>query len=194
MCTYNRQIVAVTNRALCMRPFLEQVERVCRFRPAAILLREKDLDETTYEALAADVMRVCKQYRVPCILHSFLKAAERLHAEQIHLPLGQLTEAAADPRQPLQRFSMVGTSVHSVRDAVRAEELGVSYVTAGHIYATDCKKGLPPKGLDFLRDVCRNVSIPVYAIGGIKCDPAQVREILSCGAKRACIMSGMMAL
>ena len=40
-------------------------------------------------------------------------------------------------------------------------------MTAGHIYATDCKQGLPPRGLDFLEEVCRAVDIPVWAIGGI---------------------------
>ena len=30
------------------------------------------------------------------------------------------------------------------------------------------QKGLPPRGLDFLREVCRSVDIPVYAIGGIR--------------------------
>ena len=38
MSTYNRSVVAVTNRALCTRPFLEQVERVCAFQPAALVL------------------------------------------------------------------------------------------------------------------------------------------------------------
>ena len=92
----------------------------------------------------------------------------------------------------LKSFSQIGTSVHSVEDALEAQKLGATYITAGHIYATDCKKGLPPRGLDFLRDVCRAVDIPVYAIGGIKIDQAQFTDILNCGAAGGCIMSGMM--
>lgn len=185
------KVVAVTNRTLCARPFLDQAERVCRFRPAAFILREKDLPEPDYEALAADVLALCQRYAVPCILHSFPDAAARLGVKQLHLPLWRLEELAGPA---LARFETVGASVHSVEEAVRAQALGASYVTAGHIYATDCKKGLPPRGLGFLRSVCAGVSIPVYAIGGIRLEERQIEEVLRCGAAKACVMSGMMAL
>ena len=94
----------------------------------------------------------------------------------------------------MHEFSVAGTSVHSVEEAVEAEKLGASYISAGHIFSTDCKKGMPPRGLDFLKDVCRSVSIPVYAIGGIRIDKAQLQELLDCGAAGGCVMSGMMKL
>ena len=65
-------------------------------------------------------------------------------------------------------------------------------MTAGHIFATDCKAGLPPRGTDFLKEVCSAVQIPVYAIGGIRPEEKQIEKVLSCGAAGACIMSGMM--
>ena len=81
-----------------------------------------------------------------------------------------------------------------MEDARKAQRLGATYITAGHIYTTDCKKGLPPRGTDFLQDVCRAVNIPVYAIGGIKPDKTQLAEIQECGASGGCIMSGMMKI
>ena len=194
MSTYNRSVVAVTNRSLCTRPFLEQVERVCAFQPAALILREKDLDESAYEALAADVLAICNRHRVPCVLHSFLDVAKRLGVKQIQLPLWKLEEAAADANRPLDSFSRSGAAVHSVEDARRAGQLGASYLIAGHIFATGCKPGIPPRGLAFLREVCRAASVPVYAIGGISLDPEQMQSVLSCGAAGVCIMSGMMRL
>ena len=56
------------------------------------------------------------------------------------------------------------------------------------------KKGLPPRGLDFLQQVCEHVKVPVYAIGGIKASENQFQEIMAHGAKGGCIMSGMMQL
>ena len=88
----------------------------------------------------------------------------------------------------------IGTSTHSPAEALEAQQLGATYVTAGHIYTTDCKKGLPPRGLDFLQNVCNAVTIPVYAIGGIKLNAGQINEVKSCGASGVCIMSGMMHL
>ena len=38
------KIIAVSNRKLCNRPFLEQIERVCKIHPEAVILREKRSD------------------------------------------------------------------------------------------------------------------------------------------------------
>ena len=84
----------------------------------------------------------------------------------------------------------MGTSVHSPEEAALAEKLGASYVTAGHIFATDCKKGVPPRGLDFLENVCKSVKIPVYAIGGIT--RSNMHLALEKGAAGVCVMSGLM--
>lgn len=79
-------------------------------------------------------------------------------------------------------------------EAIEAQKIGATYISAGHIFATDCKKDLPPRGLEFLKEVCNSVTIPVYAIGGIKLSDVQMDEIIKCGAKGGCIMSGMMSL
>lgn len=189
-----REIIAVSNRHLCSRPFSEQIERVCQLHPRALILREKDLTEEEYAILAEQVLEICGTYQVPCILHTYWKVALDLHCTSIHLPLAQLRECRKQPDVTLKSFSQIGTSVHSVEDALEAQKLGATYITAGHIYATDCKKGLPPRGLDFLRNVYRAVDIPVYAIGGIKIDQAQFTDILDCGAAGGCIMSGMMEI
>ena len=73
---------------------------------------------------------------------------------------------------------------------MEAERLGAAYVTAGHIFTTDCKKGLPPRGLEFLTDVVNAVKIPVYGIGGI--DEENITKIMECGAAGGCMMSGFM--
>lgn len=73
---------------------------------------------------------------------------------------------------------------------MKAQELGADFVFAGHVFATDCKKGLPPRGLDFLRDVVGAVDIPVYGIGGI--NEKNIKQIMECGAAGGCMMSGFM--
>ena len=63
-------VIAVTNRSLCQRPFAEQIERVCSLHPKAVILREKDLPEEEYSRLAEQILEICKRYQVPCILHT----------------------------------------------------------------------------------------------------------------------------
>ena len=62
-----------------------------------------------------------------------------------------------------------------------AQDLGADFVFAGHIFETDCKKGLAPRGLDFLKQVLDAVEIPVYGIGGIHENNYQ--EVLDTGQK-----------
>lgn len=70
-------MVAVTNRSLCERP-LEQIERVCACHPKALILREKDLSEEEYFLLEKEVLGICRQYQVSCILHTYAEAARKL--------------------------------------------------------------------------------------------------------------------
>ena len=86
----------------------------------------------------------------------------------------------------------MGTSIHSLEEVKEAVRLGADYLFAGNIYETDCKKGLPGRGLDFLSQVCMESSVPVYAIGGV--NEERLPEILSTGAAGGCMMSGFMKL
>ena len=185
-----KNVITVTNRKLSSRPFMEQMERVVKLHPKAVILREKDLSEEEYAELAAQILTLCKQYQVPCMLHTYLETARKLQHPYIHLSLFLLKENS----EKLSDFLAVGCSIHSVEEAKEAQKLGATYLTAGHIYTPDCKKGLPPRGLDFLREVCNAVTIPVYAIGGIHAGTGQIREVMECGASGACIMSEMMKI
>lgn len=185
---YNYRVFAVTNRKLCRIPFLEQIEKIAAKRPAGIILREKDLSESEYMELAGQVMGICRRYGVECILHTYINAATRLGCRNIHLTLEKLKNSGIDP----DRFKEIGVSVHSLGDAAEAQRLGATYLIAGHIFDTECKQGLPPRGIPFLEEICRNVDLPVYAIGGISAENASLA--VGAGARGVCIMSGFMKM
>ena len=63
-------------------------------------------------------------------------------------------------------------------------------MTAGHVFETDCKKGLPGRGLAFVQEVVQAVDIPVYGIGGICA--ANAPDVVRAGASGVCVMSGFM--
>ena len=180
-------ILCVTNRKLCREDFLTRIERIAACHPAGIILREKDMLPEEYKALAAKIMEICGRYDVKCILHSFSAVAISLHADAIHLPLHLLRELSQEQKA---QFGALGASCHSVEDALEAQALGCTYITAGHVFDTDCKKGLPGRGLEFLRNVCAAVDIPVYGIGGIDAD--NIAMVRNAGASGACLMSSLM--
>ena len=68
--------------------------------------------------------------------------------------------------------------------------MGASYVVAGHIFETDCKKGLEPRGLNFIKDISSTLTIPIFAIGGI--DEKNSQSVIDSGAFSVCMMSSMM--
>ena len=187
MITYMSDILCVTNRILCSEDFFARIERIAKSQPKGIILREKDLSENEYRHLAIDVLEICEKYNVNCILHSFVKATKELDCKSIHLPLHILRTLSEEEKA---FFTTLGASCHSVDEAVEAEKLGCPYIIAGHIFDTDCKKDIPSRGIDFLKNVCKSVSVPVYAIGGISAE--NIEEVLSAGARGACIMSGLM--
>ncbi|MBE5708516.1 MAG: thiamine phosphate synthase [Oscillibacter sp.] len=181
------EIMCVTNRRLCREDFLTRMEAVAAAAPAGVILREKDLAPDDYRVLAQQALAICRVHATPCIFHSFPQIALELGADGLHLPLPLLRTLSPEERE---KFPLLGASCHSVEDAQEAERLGCTYITAGHIFATDCKKGLPPRGLSFLREVCRTVQIPVWAIGGI--EPENFLSVMATGAQGGCVMSGLM--
>lgn len=181
-----KNMLAVTNRRLCERSFLEQIDWLASCHPAGIILREKDLEEEKYQDLAKKVFAVCRRHGTLCILHTWTECARKLGCPDIHLPLWKLRGMAGK----LEGFRRIGASVHSVEEAEEACALGASYLTAGHVFLTDCKRGVPARGLDFLKEVCRAVPLPVYGIGGITEENAA--SVLEQGAAGYCVMSGVM--
>lgn len=181
------KVICITNRHLAAQEYFAQIAHIVKAGPKALIVREKDLPEAEYEQLAAQVMQICKRYGVYCILHTYVQAAVRLRAEAVHLPLEGLMALSEAQKA---RFRVIGASVHSTGEALKAQAAGASYIIAGHIFATNCKEGMSPRGLSFLKEVCASVEIPVYAIGGVNVFNAA--DCMQAGAQGVCIMSGCM--
>lgn len=179
-------VICVTHRLLCPDDFLERLDRIAVQHPYAIVLREKDLSESEYEALARDCLRICQKHDVPLNLNSQIAVARRIGCDGIHLPFHLLLQH----KNELEDFSRVGVSLHSPEEAAQLADTPATYVQAGHVFPTDCKAGVPPRGLSFLRAVCQATDLPVFGIGGITAE--RYPAVLQTGTAGACIMSGLM--
>lgn len=186
------KIIGITNRKLCKGDFFKQIEKVIESGITTIVLREKDLNDAEYERIAERLIKICDMMNAECILHGHLKVAEKKDCAAVHIPLPELERLSErnDFDKSTKKFKKIGTSCHSIREALRAVELGCSYIFAGHIFETDCKSGLPGRGVDFLKEISENVKIPVYAIGGIT--PDNVNRVMIKNVSGACVMSGIM--
>lgn len=176
------KIICVTDRKLCREDFLTRIEKIASAKPDRIMFRDKDCKDDDYVKTAFKILKISDKYSVPCSMYRKFDRFSNIH---MTMPMLQHIRLA-----DMNFINLAGVSVHSVDEAVEAEKMGVDYVIAGHIFETDCKKGLAPRGLDFLKQVCNAVKIPVYAIGGINAD--NINSVAQAGADGACIMSGFM--
>lgn len=181
--------ICVTDRHLVQGDFLKQIEKVAAAKPTALILREKDLTQEAYEDLAVRVLAICRKAEVACYFHSQPQLAVKLGAQGVQMPLKMAASMSCQARAGLP---CLGISVHSEKEAVEAQKIGAAYIIYGHIFATKCKKGVPPRGLDMLRLICGSVAIPVYAIGGINEENAL--QCIAAGAYGVCMMSKYMEL
>lgn len=184
------EIICVTDRKACFGDFRQRMTEIAESGVSAVILREKDMEPGAYGKLIGDIMNICEKAGVRFTAHTFIKSAVGAGCRYIHLPLPALREAASQQYGLRVDFDGFGVSVHSAEEAFEAAKLGASYVTAGHVFATDCKKGLEPRGISFLRQIVSLLDIPVYAIGGINSE--NIAEVKAAGAAGACIMSGFM--
>ena len=145
------RLIAVTDAASCPRSLVEQGERIaeCAYKPQQLLLRAKELTPQDYVKLAREVLPLCQKHSIELIIHTHWQIALELGIQRVHLPLPKLSQLPVAARRSL----VISSSVHSVAEAQRALAEGAQALVAGHIYSTSCKAGLPPRGLEFLKQI-----------------------------------------
>ena len=177
-------VIAVTNRKLCTDNFVLRVREILSAEPFEVILREKDLSDDKYCQLVKEIVADNNGYKKVLALNCPEIALE-MGIENVHLTMQQLMEHGRP-----SFIKRAGVSVQSAEEAETAQKLGADYLIAVHIYATDCKKGVPPRGIEFFRGVCESVDIPVFAIGGIS--ENNFNEPLENGGTGVCLMSEFM--
>ena len=194
----------ITNRKLCENENLEkQIKKIFsayekkiilkNFEIVALTLREKDLDKNEYLNLVKKIYPICKKYGIDLILHQNydLNLDEKYNIEGIHLSYEIFKSLNKNIREKLiKKYKRIGVSIHSLEEAKDVENLGATYVVAGHIFETDCKKGLEPRGLNFIKELSSILTIPICAIGGINEENSNL--VLNSGAFGVCMMSSLM--
>jgi thiamine-phosphate pyrophosphorylase len=183
------RIIAVSSRLLCPGDFLSQLEAVAASGVWGLMLREKDLAEEEYTALARQAAEICARYGTAFIAHGSSAAARALGGGRLQFPFPAFRRCL-EAGEDLKGFTL-GVSVHSVEEAQYAASRGAAWLVAGHIFQTGSKPGLPPRGLSFLSELCNQTALPVYAIGGIS--EGSIRDVRDAGAAGACLMSSFMS-
>ena len=198
------KLLIISNRKLCKNENLEkQLEKIFidyeektkfkEFQIEGVILREKDLLEIDYLKLLKNVEKVVEKNNRKIIIHKNYDILKENNKNVVGLHLSFETFLNLDENKIenlRQIYGKIGVSVHTLEEAKKSQDMGANYIIVGHIFNTDCKKGLKPKGLDFLKEIAKEIKIEVFAIGGI--DFNNYSEVIKTGVTGVCMMSGLM--
>ena len=152
--------------------FFGRVEAALQGGVTLLQLREKNKSTRDYIALAEKLHRLTRQYNVPLIIDDRVDVALAVDAEGVHLGAEDMSVAMA--RRILGEDKIIGATAKTVPWALEAASQGADYLGVGAIYPTTTKVKTVLTSTDTLRDICRAVTIPVNAIGGLNRDNIDV--------------------
>ena len=150
-----------------------------------IQVRAKEMSHAQRVELARAVVKVAGE--VPVIVNDDIAAARETGAAGVHL--GQ-EDFAGLTRDRLKDLRIVGISTHSLAQARQAELAGADYIGVGPVFATGTKPGVPPVGVELVRQVAGQITVPFFAIGGITLK--NLDEVLTAGATRVAVVSAIL--
>lgn len=153
-----------------------------------IQLRGKGKSVSALTDLAADLHAVTSPSGTPLIINDHAEIAERVPVEGVHV--GQDDDSISEARRKAVRPILIGKSTHSLDQARAAQRDGADYIGFGPIFATPTKPDYPAIGLNDIKQVYAEVTIPIFCIGGIHIDTLQ--SVIDAGAHRVVMVSALL--
>ena len=165
-------------------------ERAVRGGADVIQLRDKSLSCRDLARIGRSIRSVTAPAGAGFIVNDRLDVALACGADGVHLGKGDLRPGVA--RQIAPPGFIIGVSVGGVEEAVAAGKEGADYVVLSPVFSTGSKNDAGPGlGLGLLREIRKNISVPVLAIGGISYE--NVCDVIDAGADGVAVISAVVA-
>lgn len=167
-------------------PIADMVNRVLEAGITFIQYREKQKTRQEIYNEAVKLRDLTRAYNAVLIINDHADIALAVEADGVHL--GQDDLPLQEARMIMGR-KIVGISTHSIEQAQSAEAGGADYIGFGPIFPTSTKDAGAPRGVDILKQIKQNCSIPVVAIGGISIETAA--DVMNAGADAVAVASAI---
>ena len=146
--------------------------------------KEKSAKEMKDEALV--LREICKD--ITFLINDRVDIALAVGADGVHLGNEDLSFSKA--RELLGNDKIIGLTVHSLKEALVAQDVGAGYLGVSPIFTTTTKPDAgTPSGVRLIREIKKHIAIPIIAIGGITLDNAP--EVVRAGADGLCAISAV---
>lgn len=183
-------LYAVTDRSWVGEKSLkEQVSDAISGGITCLQLREKNMTDEEFLAEAVEIGDLCREKSVPFIINDNIDVAVKSGADGVHV--GQNDMKAENVRKIIGEDMILGVSVQTVEQAIEAEKNGADYLGVGAVFSTSTKLDADSVSYGTLKEICRKVSIPVVAIGGIS--EYNILELTGSGIDGVALVSAIFA-
>ena len=181
------ELYVITDEAIAGGlPHAEIARRAIAGGADVIQLREKECGCRDLNRIGRTLCEITRKTGTLFIVNDRLDVALACGADGVHLGQDDIRVGVA--RQIAPPGFIIGVSVGTVDEAVMAEQAGADYLALSPVFSTASKNNAGTgRGLGVLREIRRNVSVPVIAIGGINRD--NVRDVIAAGADGVAVIS-----
>ena len=189
-CDFSRvRLYVLVTETLCRIPWLQAAEQAIEGGADCLQLREKELEGGELLRRAVQIVELCRDHHIPCVINDRPDVALLARAHGVHVGQGDLP--ARRVRQLLGRDMIVGVSTHTVAQARQAVLDGADYVGVGPVFRSRTKPRDFLPGLGLAREVVRSIpQVPAVAIAGI--DAGNVDEVLASGVRAVAVSSAVL--
>lgn len=176
----------ITDAGLSKAGNLSDVEQALKANISVVQYRNKTSNTREFFEEAMALRRVCKN--ATFLINDRLDIALACDADGVHLGQSDLPYQTA--RELLGANKIIGLTVHSLEEALAAQEMGADYIGVAPIFSTATKTDAgKPLGIEGLKEICEHVELPVVAIGGI--DLLNAKSVINAGAESICAISAV---
>ncbi|KOR77928.1 thiamine phosphate synthase [Peribacillus frigoritolerans] len=153
-----------------------------------VQLREKNNSSLSFYKKASALKQLLNGLSIPLVINDRVDIALAVGADGIHIGQDDLPLPVVKKMVP--EDMIVGVSVSTLEEALEAERNGADYIGVGSVFPTKTKKDATLMALEDLGEICRGVSIPAVAIGGITAD--NMSALSNSGLSGTAVVSAIM--
>ena len=181
-------LYAITPDSADLNTLIQKTQWAIEGGAFMVQYRSKILNRDVKMQQCAAILRLCREYEIPCIVNDDVDMCRILEADGVHL--GEKDDNIAEVRHILGENAIIGSSCYDQLDRAKsAQKEGASYVAFGAMFPTSTKPNAPRATLELLREAKREIQIPIVAIGGITVNNAH--DVIKTGIDAIAVITSL---
>ena len=181
-------LYAITPDSADLNTLIQKTKSAIEGGAFMVQYRSKIQDRDVKMQQCAAILRLCREYEIPCIVNDDVDMCRILEADGVHL--GEKDDNIAEVRHILGEDAIIGSSCYDqLNRAKSAQKEGASYVAFGAMFPTSTKPNAPRATLELLKKAKREIQIPIVAIGGITVNNAH--DVIKTGIDAIAVITSL---